>query len=84
MRVFGSSGVRAEIADMSENMAHRVLRPRRSEMRADAAKDRGGKFLAVVRDRKAADHLKADAVDQPLLQPRQVSAETRQWKMSLW
>ena len=56
--------VSADVADVTENMARRVLGSCRTEMRTDTAKDRSGEFLAIVRHRKAAYELETDAVDQ--------------------
>ena len=72
--------IRADIADMAKNMARCVLRPRRSEMRTDTAKDRGGHWLAVVLHRKAAYYLKADAVKQLFPELRKMGAKARQRK----
>src|ERR1700722_13820431 len=70
--------VRAGIADMSQNMAHRVLGSCRSKMRADTAENGGGDFLTIICDRKPAYHLKTDAVDQRFPELRKVVAEKRQ------
>ena len=65
----------ADVADVTKNMARCILGSRRSEMRAYAAKDRGGEFLAIVRDRKTADDLETNAIDQFLLELLKMGTE---------
>src|ERR1700722_14606545 len=69
--------VRAGVADVSQNMAHRILGSCRSKMRADTAENGGGNFLAIICHRKPAYHLKADAVNQRFPELRKVAAEKR-------
>src|SRR5690348_16856762 len=74
----GIPGVRTDVAHMSQDVTLGVLRPRRPEMRANSAKDRGGKLLTVDCHRETADHLQADAIKQRLLQRLEVRAKQRQ------
>ncbi len=68
----------ALVGDVTEQMALRVLRPRTPEVHADAPVDRRRALLAVVVGRQAADEHDPAAVDQLVLNARELGTEGRE------
>ena len=70
----------ADVTDVTENVTGRILRPRRSQMRAHPAKDRSRKLLAIICHREAADDFEAKASQELRLELFQMRTEARKRK----
>ena len=71
-------GRQAEVADMAEHMALRILRSGVAEIRADAPIGRGAFFDRPALNRQAAEQHEAAAVQHVIAQPVEDGAECRQ------